>query len=86
MSCIVSGMANPSAAQDKFMKLILKHGGDQVPGTTIFGKNDLRDRREIKTVTINSCRERGWVRRDERPDDQMPLWTVTADGRKAMGI
>ena len=75
-----------SPAQTKFMRIILKHGGDRVPGDKVFGDNELRDRREIQTVTIRSCKERGWVRRDERPGDRMALWTVTEAGRIAMAV
>jgi hypothetical protein len=78
-------MTPPTTAQAKFINAILKHGGDRVPGSKVFGKNDIRSRCEIKTVTIESCKERGWVCRDERPGDQMALWTVTADGRTAVG-
>ncbi len=73
-----------SPAQQKFMKAILKHGGDRVPGTTVFSTNELRNRRDFKTVTIESCKNLGWVLREERPGDRMALWTVTVDGRKAM--
>ncbi len=77
-------MTKPSTAQAKFMNAILKHGGDQVPGSRVFGK------REYPIVhrmpTIQSCKDRGWVRRDERDGDRMALWTVTTDGRTAMGL
>ena len=72
----------PTTRQAEFMNAILKHGGDQVPGTQIFGRNEILDRQTTKTVTIDSCKHHGWVRRDER--DGLALWTVTADGRAAL--
>lgn len=73
-----------SSAQVGFMKAILKHGGYRIPGSKVFGE------REYPVVhrasTIESCKRRGWVLRDESADGRVALWTVTSDGLAAMEI
>ncbi len=77
-------MVKASAAQTKFLTAILRHGGYRVPGSKVFGP-DSRHRREIKPVTIASCRNRGWVYREESASGNV-LWSVTTDGRAAAGV
>lgn len=75
-------MVKASVAQTKFLNAILKHGGYRVPGTKVFG-SETRSRR-IKPVTIKSCRDRGWVFREESAKGTV-LWSVTTDGKVAVG-
>jgi hypothetical protein len=70
-----------STAQAWFIKAILKHGGYQVPGSKVFGKRDDRSRNAIKIQTIESCKKRKWVIREEVGGNA--LWTVTVAGRDA---
>lgn len=74
-------MTKASAPQAKFINAILKHGGYQVPGSKVFGKRDFRSRDGIKTHTIESCKTREWVIREEIGGKA--VWTVTVAGRDA---
>lgn len=73
-----------SPSQAKLINAILKHGGYRVPGAKVFG-SDSRSRREFKSVTIKSCRDRGWVFREESASGNA-LWSVTTAGRIAVGV
>lgn len=73
-----------SPSQAKLINAILKHGGYRVPGTKVFDRSEIRSRREIKNVTIKSCRERGWVFREETANGNA-LWSVTTEGKIAVG-
>lgn len=73
-------MTKPTAPQAKFMTTILKHGGDRVPGTKVFGKREHPV--VVKPRTIESCKTNGWVVREE--DNGQALWTLTASGRTAL--
>jgi hypothetical protein len=75
--------AKASTAQAKFINAILKRGGNRVSAARLFPKNEIRSRREFKTMTIRSCRERGWVTREDSGGTW--LWTVTDAGRSAVG-
>lgn len=74
-----------SVAQTKFLNAILKHGGYRVPASKVFHPDELLSRRQLKTVTVKSCRTRGWVHREETAGG-VALWSVTTEGRLAAGV
>jgi hypothetical protein len=74
-------MTKATAPQAKFINAILKHGGYQVPGSKVFGRREDRSRNRIQDSTIEACKQRKWVIREEVGGNV--LWTVTTDGRDA---
>jgi hypothetical protein len=74
-------MTKASGPQAKFINAILKHGGDRVHGRKVFGKYR-SGRQAIKDNTIDSCKRKGWVIREEV--DGSALWSVTNEGRTAV--
>jgi hypothetical protein len=73
-------MAKPTVPQAKFINAILNHGGDRVPGSKVFGKREHRI--TIKTATIDACKAREWVYREEISG--VAYWTVTIAGERAV--
>ncbi len=70
-----------SSAQAVFINQILKHGGDRVPGRKVFGSRSHVGPDAVRSSTIDSCKRREWVIKDETAGTA--LWTVTPAGKRA---
>lgn len=73
-------MAKPTVPQARFINAILKHGGDRVPGSKVFGKREHPI--TFKAETIAACKTREWVYREEISG--IAYWTVTIAGEHAV--
>ncbi len=70
-----STAAKPTAAQLRFILEIVRRGGTDVAGSRLFKHFD------AATSTIEACKRRGWVRRDERGGGA--YWSATDAARAA---